>query len=352
MSRTPSQAAVETRWYDADSRFIAAHHQPALLIELAQDRGARSHKLLRHTGLFLDDLYRGQACISPAQSLRLIDNARQMERGQELGFLWGSRLFPGHYGAISTLLQQAGSLADMLAVIRRYQPLLFPWLVPQVVEDERWCYLVWLDPIGTGALRPFLTETAMSAVASVSAWLAGRKLPWRYLFHGKAPAHRAQYDVYFGEHLRFSAAVDVMLIERQWLHQRWRPGSEMITTVARGEADTLLAELGAGRGFLEVVYRHLYQNLSRPLSLEQVAGHFGMSPATFKRKLKHHQCSFQRLLDDARLHASLYLFHIKAWSNEQVADYLNCNDPTNFRRAFKRWTGSTPSDYRGQILTP
>ncbi|RMR03465.1 AraC family transcriptional regulator, partial [Pseudomonas syringae pv. primulae] len=34
---------------------------------------------------------------------------------------------------------------------------------------------------------------------------------------------------------------------------------------------------------------------------------------------------------------------IKGMSNEAVADYLNFNDPANFRRSFKRWTGSTPT---------
>jgi len=37
-------------------------------------------------------------------------------------------------------------------------------------------------------------------------------------------------------------------------------------------------------------------------------------------------------------------------NNEQVAAHLHFNDITNFRRAFKRWTGLTPSDSRQQFL--
>ncbi len=44
----------------------------------------------------------------------------------------------------------------------------------------------------------------------------------------------------------------------------------------------------------------------------------------------------------ARKHVALYLYQIKGMSNEAVADYLNFNDPANFRRSFKRCTGSTP----------
>ena len=38
------------RWYEWDSRFIAAHHQPAVLLDLALSRGIDSHALLRAAG--------------------------------------------------------------------------------------------------------------------------------------------------------------------------------------------------------------------------------------------------------------------------------------------------------------
>ena len=342
--------ASSAMWFEADARIIPAHHQSALLIELAQDRGTRSHRLLKHTSIFLEDLRQGQSWITPAQTLILIDNARQGDRGHELSFLWGSRWYPGHYGAASTLLQHATSLRDMLDALVQYQALLLPLLAPRIVEDERWCYLVWTDSVGAGALRPFLTEASMSAVVSLGNWLADTRLPWRVTFRDAPPAHREQYDVYFGERLRFSAAVDVMAIERRWLHETWRPGSDMVMAVARSETDAAMARLPARRGFVSVLYQYLFDNSQRPLSLEWVAQEFGMSPATFKRKLKRHHTSFQRLLDEVRLHVSLYLIRVKGWRNEQVADYLNCQDPTNFRRAFKRWTGLTPAAYRSHIL--
>ena len=344
------QRAGLANWLEEDTRFLPAHHQAALLIELARSRGTRSHRLLRHTGVFLEDLCRGESWISPAQALRLIDNARQGARGHELSFLWGSRWFPGHYGPASTLLQHATSLREILDYLIRYQALLVPLLTPRLVEDERWCYLVWADSIGAGSLRPFLTEASMSAVVSLGNWLADARLPWRFAFRGRSPAHLEQYEVYFGEQLLFSAAVDVMAIEREWLYRTWRPASAMVSAVATSEADRELARLPASHGLLTVLYQYLFDNSHRPLTLERTAGHFGMSPATFKRKLKRHQTSFQKLLDEVRLHLSLYLIHVKGWRNEQVADYLNCQDPTNFRRAFKRWTGLTPAAYRSEIL--
>ncbi len=102
-------------------------------------------------------------------------------------------------------------------------------------------------------------------------------------------------------------------------------------------------------GFIESVFLYLLDHIREPIGLEQVAAAFSMSSATFKRKLKKHHCQFQKLQDKARLHVSLYLLHINGWNNDQVADYLNFNDLTNFRRAFKRWSGLTPRDSRALL---
>lgn len=349
MSSQSVRRRIRPDWFDADSAIIPAHHQSALLIELIQNRGYSDHRLLRHTGLFVEDIHRRQAWITPRQFLKLVGNARQLDTSQELGFVWGSRWFPGHYGAASTLLYEAGSLAEILATLKRYQLLLSPLLTLDIIEDDRWCYLVWLDGIGTGSQRSFLIETTMSAVSSLSAWLAGEKLPWKYALRSRESKQRAPYDVYFGPHLRFSQAVDAMIIEKSWLHQRWRTGSDIVTTVARGEADAELQRLGPTHGFVGVVYRHLFRNCHHPMNLPQVAEHFGMSSPTLKRKLKHHNTGFQALFDEARLHTSLYLFHIQKWNVEQVAEHLNCRDSTNFRRLFKRWTGMTPSQFNADL---
>lgn len=83
--------------------------------------------------------------------------------------------------------------------------------------------------------------------------------------------------------------------------------------------------------------------MRQPPSLEQAAHTFAMSPATLKRKLQRHDTGFQQQVDRVRKHVALHLYQAKGWSNEQVAAYLNFNDAANFRRSFKRWTGSTPN---------
>lgn len=40
---------------------------------------------------------------------------------------------------------------------------------------------------------------------------------------------------------------------------------------------------------------------------------------------------------------ALYLYQLKGLNNDEVAACVSVNDAANFRRSFKRWTGSTPN---------
>lgn len=86
---------LKTCWYETDSRFIPGHYQPAALIDLALSRDIDSHRLLRGTGLFHDDILAGQSRISPQQFLGLIDNSRRLLDASDSSFLFGQRLLPG-----------------------------------------------------------------------------------------------------------------------------------------------------------------------------------------------------------------------------------------------------------------
>ena len=111
--------AVKTSWYENDSRFIPGHYQPATLIDLGLSRDIDSHRLLRGTGLFHEDILAGTARLSPQQFLGLIGNSRKLLDADDSSFLFGQRLLPGYYGAASHALGHAQNLHQALDILKR-----------------------------------------------------------------------------------------------------------------------------------------------------------------------------------------------------------------------------------------
>ncbi|MCF5601251.1 helix-turn-helix domain-containing protein [Pseudomonas syringae] len=334
---------IKSDWYEADSRFIPGHYQPATLIDLALSRGIDSHRLLKGTSLFYEDIVAGKTRLSPHQFFALIGNAQRQMEADDTSFLFGQRLFPGHYGAAGHALRHAQSLHQALEVLICQQALLSPLLTPRLELDEHFAYLYWLDNCGAGEQQRFLLEASMTALVAMSQQLGGERLPWECSVCHEEPRYVEQYWVHLGENTLFGRPLNMMRLPRHYLTRSWPGASPIAAQVARQEAAQQLAALGMQASLLDRLHDHLRHHVRDAVGLDQVAQAFAMSPATLKRKLQKHGTSFQAQHDLARKHVALYLYQIKGMSNEAVAEYLNFNDPANFRRSFKRWTGSTPT---------
>lgn len=88
------------------------------------------------------------------------------------------------------------------------------------------------------------------------------------------------------------------------------------------------------------------------LSSETVAQRLNMSVATLRRKLLQEGTSYQALKDEVRLEAALHYLSCLDLSNAEVAEKLGFDEPSAFFRAFKKWTGQTPGQYRQGLTRP
>lgn len=82
------------------------------------------------------------------------------------------------------------------------------------------------------------------------------------------------------------------------------------------------------------------------LSLEDTAANFNISPRTLQRRLKQENFSFQELADNARQDLSVQALKSGGYPVKEIAYMLGYNELSAFSRAFKRWTGVSPYNYR------
>jgi len=81
-------------------------------------------------------------------------------------------------------------------------------------------------------------------------------------------------------------------------------------------------------------------------SAERIAQHLHLSPRSLQRHLADEGCSFDLLLNQCRQNLALLHMCEPDSSLSEVAFLLGFADISTFSRAFKRWTGLTPSQYR------
>lgn len=77
--------------------------------------------------------------------------------------------------------------------------------------------------------------------------------------------------------------------------------------------------------------------------IERIARELGLSRQTLYRRLKAEGTTFEELLDGVRRRVALRLIRKEGLSVKEAAYRLGFSDPAAFSRAFKRWTGSSPT---------
>ncbi|MFT6617113.1 MAG: AraC-like DNA-binding protein [Halopseudomonas sp.] len=87
----------------------------------------------------------------------------------------------------------------------------------------------------------------------------------------------------------------------------------------------------------------------REVSEDLVATPFNMSPRHLRRKLSETQTTYEKLLDEVRMELAIRLIEDGKLNLGRIAFELGFLDPSSFTRAFRRWTGMSPTAFRGEV---
>jgi AraC-like DNA-binding protein len=101
----------------------------------------------------------------------------------------------------------------------------------------------------------------------------------------------------------------------------------------------------------DVVGKIVEQLPDGPPSQKEVAEALNVSNRTLQRKLKSEGTSFVDLLQDTRLKLAQKYLGQPHRSIVEISYMLGFSEPSTFSRAFKRWTGQAPVDYREALLS-
>lgn len=324
-------------WWEIDSAVVNARDWPKQLIDIAYARGHQEHKLLRNTGIFLEDIAHKAPMLSAVQLFRLIDNTLKHPAGHELAFLLGCDLF------INCPDQEhANNLHEWLDIVARYSYSMSPLLSPHFHYEQDRLVIYWQDNFGADVLMPFLLEMTFTGLQVYTRRRAGKKLPWTFYFSHNKPIYIEQYQVHLGEHILFNARSNAIAIARTELYQPWDTTTTTSLQSPIADNEHYQPITNAMRGFLHEIYHYLKSNIHHNPNLEQTARDFGMSSASLKRKLQKHNSSFQQQFDLVRKHLALHWLSKEGVTQEEIAQQLHFYDAANLRRAFKRWTGQLP----------
>lgn len=327
--------------FDCQTPYFKSHHLLLAIVDIGKQKGVHSDRLLRGSRLFYEDLVKGHIDVTYDQLARVIENASTLLPEGEVSFVAGRRLFPNHLNELAPVLLNCESVTALLRVIKTRQSAFFPLIAASYYQNGERCYfLPWQTmSLEKGRVYRFVMETWLGLIISLLKWRFGYIPTLSFSFDFVRPEYVEQYHAHLGVDIHFSQPSMHLAFDKALLNTSL---SDANVTVKRHFLGQLSKEKSAS------LFQQLFIAIQKGEvhSLEEACALFSMSSATMKRKLKTFGCSFSNIHDAVRQQQAVFKIAQLGFKNEQVAQEMSFTDLTNFRRAFKRWTGMTPNDLR------
>lgn len=324
-----------------------------LLAELLNSIGVDERALLLRVGLDPARLKSMELRVSQAQASEFVTRAI-IESGEPgLGIMLARELKLPLHGALGTAVMSSRSLNEALELMTRYLTLRAPHL--EVSRREEGGNVLFNVSCGVdlGPLYGFIMDAMLFGCVSMGIQLTGSPVPGAAILRrGPEPTYFQRFRQHIPVPVRYEAREDALLIPRTHLSLPVRFSDAQLSASSRAKCEEALKQLTEDAGFACRVRRVIETSHPFPPKLARVAATLFVSERTLKRRLQEENASFQNLVDHVRLERAGELLKNTGMNLSQIADVLGYADAANFTRAFKRWTGTSPSHYRSQALQP
>lgn len=335
---------------NADPRYQAAQLPPFLLqtvVRVASHHGVDPGRLCNGLGFSAEDLADPALKVSYRQASLLIRRALQQVPVTALGLVVGRDNVLGSLGLVGYAMSLSPTLGEAIMLALRYQVLTGGIVHTDfgMAGDEIWLTAEFRFP--EPEIQVFAVEELFASGLVYMHALAGADFrPLRIECMYPAPAHVAAYESCFGVPVHFGCLENRFVVSSTWLMHPL-PTHEPL---ALRQALTMLeqqAQTNAPQDDLAMsVERAIAGSLTRGAHIEEIAGALNMSGRTLRRRLAEQGLSFDALLDNVRRTRVLSLLANPRLLFEQIASEAGYSDVRSFRRAFRRWTGVSPSEFR------
>jgi len=328
-----------------------APYKVGALVEVLEEQGIAAEASLSGTGLSPESLADPETRTSVRQYITVCHNALQLSKTPETPFLTGSRIPLSAYGMYGFALVCSPTIREYFQLAIKYHRLATPLLSMSWREDAE--YASWVFPMNAAITHPdsllrFLVEQQLTQLSTHLRAVvdSGSFLPVRAELSYSAPEHTHLYERYLGCPVRFGQPISKLIYPKAILSAKPRMAHGLTSKILQDTCDRILGEVKTSTGVAGEVYQIIASTPGHSPSMEGAARQIGTTVRTLNRKLTAEKTSFTQILDDVRCNlASEYLRSTKL-SIDDISELVGFSDAANFRHAFRRWTGNTPTSYR------
>lgn len=319
-----------------------------LLWKALESYGCDNVALFKKVGLDPDKMRDPNARYPESALMRLWELALEETKDPCMGLAVARNWHPSTLHALGFAWLASTNLKDAFERLVRYSRILTD--IDQAILEETedaFCFKI-VTPEGYIRAPDESYDAYFAVVLDMCRVSYGQELnPLRVTMVRGMPQHcSGEFFQLFRAPIEFSAAEDVLFFGKAKLTEALPTAN---TELARANDEIIqryLSSLDRANIAMQVRTKLVEQLSSGHATQTSIAKSLAMSTRSLQRKLKEEGSSFKEILEQTRRDLAQQYVREGQMSTKEITYLLGFSEPSNFARAFRRWTGVSPSEFR------
>lgn len=317
------------------------------LVEGVEKVGVPREKFLAAAGYDAARLEGGDTRISVEEHDRLVELAIEVTGDRALGLHMAEGADTTTYSLVAHLIAYAKTMRHAIQSYLRYHHLLTDRSQYQLVEKGKNATLLFEVAPASLVCQRFHAELTLAGLFRMVQYFGGDEWIHGVSFEHQRPDYSAEYARLFHglEHFGQSASsvtFDAELLDRPQFH-----ADAEFHAVIEAQAQQRVSRLVGQTPYRDRVFQHLLECVTiQRQDMGATALALGVSVRTLRRRLQDEGASYTELAKGALAARAQRLVGDAGRTIDESAYLLGFSERSAFHRAFKRWTGMTPREYR------
>jgi AraC-like DNA-binding protein len=321
----------------------------AALCEALFAEGIPPGDVMRGVQLAVEDLHLPTTRVSIDQMIETCRNAIRLSSDPQLAFRVGSSIHLSAYGMYGYAMLCSTNFRTTMEFAVRYHQLATPLTTIAFEEfptSARWTIAPLPHPRLNPVLYEFVTELQIGIHLSLMRDVIGASFSAREIcLVSPAASARLTPDL-VGCPVVYEHSANQIVLDTSWLDRVPTLGNRATHAAMLEVCDRLVTDLGRRTGISGRVRQVLLEDIAQSPNLESVAMRLRTTARTLRRQLRTEDTSFQALFDEFRMQLAIRYLRDTDMTGEDIATAVGISDAANFRRAFRRWTGKSPNEFK------
>lgn len=344
-----------------DVQALKSHVEPTVsarvlwpFIEVTRELGMPPELGLRAMGYSSATLKDPETRIPWSKVQRALRAAIEWSGREDLGLLAAERVAPGAFDLVEFAARSQPTLIHAAECLCRLLPLDNEAARARLVIEGSTTAFEY-DVAPGCSIEPASCEFALAYFHVASRRFTGKTdlCPLGVSFRHPAPKDTSAHQRIFGTSVQFNSGRNCLTQSLEVMRTPLVHADSQLGATLERIGQQFVAALPRATTLRQSVRNLIAQQLAQgSCTCESVAATLSMTPRTLLRRLKEEETTFRDELDDMRRAIALSYLEGGVVPVTELAYVLGFSTVTSFHRAFKRWTGTTPREYRRRVATP